>query len=208
MSLVRVAPIVEGHGEYESVRTLISRVWSEILAGEYVDVLRPIRQPRSKLVREADLQRAVKLAAAKLASVVEPTDRGHILLLLDAHDDAPCQLGPRLLEWMTNAASRDAVSCVVANVEYETWFVGAAESLHEFLDRGPADSAIALPEQARAGKRWIETRFRGPKYSETIDQVRMTAAMDMTICRERCPSFDKLCRELARTFELDESAGA
>jgi hypothetical protein len=86
----------------------------------------------------------------------------------------------------------------VANVEYETWFVAAAESLGKYLQLRPAESVPDAPEDQRCGKKWVETRFRGPKYSETQDQPAMTAAMDFSQARSRSPSFDKLCRELAQ----------
>jgi hypothetical protein len=35
-------------------------------------------------------------------------------------------------------------------------------------------------------------------YAETVDQPRLTAAMDLQMCRERSKSFDKLCRELEK----------
>jgi hypothetical protein len=63
---------------------------------------------------------------------------------------------------------------------------------HLTLDNDPP----ADPEQQRCGKGWIEHRFKGPKYSETVDQPRLTAAMDLHLCRQHSPSFDKLCREL------------
>jgi len=36
------------------------------------------------------------------------------------------------------------------------------------------------------------------RYAETIDQVRLTTAMDLNLCRSRSKSFDKLCRELEK----------
>jgi hypothetical protein len=88
------------------------------------------------------------------------------------------------------------VSCVIANLEYETWFVAAAESLGEFLDISDNSSISSDPERDHQGKGWIQRKFRGIKYSETVDQPAMTKAMDLALCRQRSPSFDKLCREL------------
>lgn len=62
MSRLRVAPIVEGHGEYECVRILIERVWHELLGGEYIEVLRPIRQKRNRLVKAEELAKAVEFS--------------------------------------------------------------------------------------------------------------------------------------------------
>jgi hypothetical protein len=116
-------------------------------------------------------------------------------VLVDADDELPCVLGPRL-----NRLSVDAkhdVCCVIANLEYETWFVAAAESLQEYLHVSPGE-VPAAPEQAGFRKGWIQHHYRGTKYIEPIDQPRMTTAMDLKLCRLRSPSFDKLCRELQR----------
>jgi hypothetical protein len=194
---LRVAAIVEGHGEYECIRHLLTRIWHELLGGEYIDVLQPIRQKRQQLVKENGLERAIELAALKLAGAPPDSTPLAILVLVDADQDLACRLGPKLLASVKTARSDIDAICVVANVEYETWFVAAAESLQDHLYL-PADAPIPdAPEQQRLGKGWIERHFKGTKYSETQDQPAMTAKMDLALCRQRSPSFDKLCRELA-----------
>lgn len=197
MSRLRVVPIVEGHGEYECVRKLLERVWCELLGQDYVEVLRPIREKRGRLVKPEQLAKAVALAAAKLGNSPS-ADPAMILLLVDADEDAPCLLGPRLLADARQARSDLEIACVVANVEYETWFVAAAESLAEYLALPGA--APADPERQRLGKGWVERHFQGDgaRYSETQDQPAMTARMDLALCRQRSPSFDKLCREFEK----------
>jgi hypothetical protein len=191
---LRVAPIVEGHGEEYAVRTLLTRVWHELLGGDFIDVIRPIRGKRHQLVRPKDLERAIGLAALKLAEV-QSEDASVILVLLDADDDAPCTLAPKLLAAARAYRPDLDVACVLANVEYETWFVGAAASLTTFL--AAPEGATEQPEHLRRGKGWVQAHFIGPtRYSETLDQPRLTAAMDLRMCRASCPSFDKLCREL------------
>lgn len=196
MSRLCVAPIVEGHGEYAAVRGLSQKVWVEIVGGEYISVLQPIRRPRTLLVGSPeDLARAVDLAALKL----DAGGRGDpqlILILLDAEEDVPCRLAPELLERARAARPDRSIRCVLAHREYETWFVAAAESLSEHLDLPTNDALPDDPESSGRGKKWIEDRFRGPKYSESIDQPRLTASFDPHLCRRRSPSFDKLCREL------------
>ncbi|MHC4698736.1 MAG: hypothetical protein ACYTFA_18560 [Planctomycetota bacterium] len=98
MSRVHIAPIVEGHGEVGAVRILLSRIWTELLGGEYVDVTRPIRRPRSKLVKKEELGRAVELALLNLASARVSNDPAMVLILLDADRDPACVLGPEILE--------------------------------------------------------------------------------------------------------------
>ena len=95
---LRVVPIVEGHGEVEAVRILLQRIWTEIVHGDYVDVLSPIRHPKSKLTQEQGLDRAVKLASAKLSQQRPKGIPSLILVLLDADNDCPAELGPLLRE--------------------------------------------------------------------------------------------------------------
>jgi hypothetical protein len=167
-----------------------------------MEVLKPIRGHRFKLIKAEELERALNLAALKLKSM-ESSDPALVLVLLDAEDDLPCILGPDLLARAKKVRADMDVSCVIANVEYETWFVAASESLSHFLKPSVDTTRATAPEQARQGKAWIQKRFRGVKYSETIDQPAMTRAMDLALCRHRSPSFDKLCRELERRLQTE-----
>jgi len=199
---LRVAAIVEGHGDEKAVPLLLRRIWTELLGGEYIDVIRPIRHPRARLVQKGELEKAVQLAALKLSGSNPCSDAGLVLILIDANSDAPCMLGPRLLDCAKAAAPHVDIACVLANVEYETWFVAAAQSLCGHLSLAPEESLPEDPESSRLKKAWIEKRYKGVKYSETIDQPAMTADMDLSLCRRRSPSFDKLCRELEKRFRM------
>jgi hypothetical protein len=44
-----------------------------------------------------------------------------VLILLDADEDLPCQVGPKLLKIARAVDTRVDVACVLANPEYETW---------------------------------------------------------------------------------------
>lgn len=200
MSRLRIVPIVEGHGEDQAIRILLQRIWAEFLGGEYVEVLKPFRKKRLKLVKPDELAQALDAAMQKLQPS-KSKDQALILVLLDADNDPPCILGPELLSLARTARSDADIACVIANVEYETWFVAAAESLSDFLDLSGDRLPAADPEQARQGKAWIQKRYRGLKYSETVDQPAMTQAMDLALCRQRSPSFRKLCRELEARLE-------
>jgi hypothetical protein len=128
-----------------------------------------------------------------------------VLILLDADKDPPCQLGPELLSLAFKQHHGANIACVLAKTEYETWFVAAAQSLRELLDVDPNEIPQS-PEDARLGKGWVDRHFRAAKYSERIDQPRMTARMDLNLCRARSPSFDKLCRELEKQISAPGTA--
>lgn len=196
-----VAPIVEGHGEERSLRLLLERLRRELLSADYVDVLRPNRKRRDRLIHNKgdELAKAVEAAARELAARPRDGIVSLILVLIDSDEDCAVALAASMQK-IANATRPDArTACVVAVKEYETWFVAAAESLSEYLNVADDEPPIN-PEQQRCGKAWIEKRFLAPKYSETTDQPRLTAKMDLQICRERCPSFDKLCRELEKAM--------
>jgi hypothetical protein len=38
---LRVVVIVEGHGEDGAIRTLLERIWYEMLGGDYIEVIPP-----------------------------------------------------------------------------------------------------------------------------------------------------------------------
>ncbi len=196
MSRIAVAAIVEGHGEQQSaVRTVISRIWTEMLGGDYAHVLMPIRRPRYKVVRPDELLKAIDLAELKLRAI-DGYDAKLILVLLDADADRPCELGPQLLDIAQRERSHLKVSVVIANVEFETWFVGAASSLSDYFDL-EGTYVSTDPETSRQGKATVLKLTHG-RYGETVDQPRFSATMDLNQCRSRCPSFDKLCRELGK----------
>ncbi len=51
---LRVAVIVEGHGEDGAIRPLLERIWYELLGGDGLDVLRPFRRPQGSCCRRKD----------------------------------------------------------------------------------------------------------------------------------------------------------
>ena len=195
MSRLRVVPIVEGHGEVAAIRILLQRIRDEMIHGDYLEVHRPIRYPRGKLVKSEGIRKAVGLAALRLETE-ESSDAGFVLVLIDANGDCPAEVAPGLLGRLQGVGPDLDVACVVAKVEYETWFAAAAESLTDLLDLGRPPDVRERPEETGTGKGWIQSRFRGVRYSETVDQPRMRARMDLGLCRQRSPSFDKLCRVL------------
>ena len=187
---MRIVPIVEGHGEVEAVRTLIHRIWAVCLPAVPLEVLRPIRIPRSKLIQEGELERAVALAR------LQTEESDGVLVLIDADDDCPRDKAPPLLERARKVGVGRRVSVVLAKREYEAWFLAAAISIRG--QRRLRDDLVppATPEDIRDAKGWLTDRMTGASaYSETLDQAALTATFDLAEARA-APSFDKLCREL------------
>ena len=123
-------------------------------------------------------------------------DPSLVLVLFDADEDLHCVLAPALLAVARQNRSHLDVAIVLANTEFETWFAAAAESLTKYFDLSLATPA---PDPETAGQRkGAVKRWMNGAYAETVDQVRLTQAMDLSLCRSRSKSFDKLCRELEK----------
>jgi len=191
---MKVGLIVEGHGEVQSAPHLVRRILRELAPESSPFILPPHRVPRGQLTKEEGLKNAIEFMARKVG------DKGRILLLLDADDDLPCVLGPRLLALARGFRPDRDISVVVAKREYEAWFLTAAESLRG--RRGlPEDLAPpAAPETIRDAKGWL-SQYMSDGYRETIDQPALTSIFDLTTAR-RADSFDKLFREVGRLFGL------
>jgi hypothetical protein len=198
MTKFAVASVVEGHGDVEAVPILLRRIVSEFIGRSDVDVLRPIRVPRSKLTKPAELLRAISLARLKAQHA--GADRHLVLVIFDADTDLACELAPSLLTYAEAKRPDVDIAIVLPVAEYETWFIAAAESLGDYLDVTQAEIP-ADPEAARAKKGWLIDHFRG-RYTETVEQPALTAKMDLVKCRARSASFDKLCRELEKRLIL------
>ncbi len=184
-----IASIVEGHGEVQAVPVLIRRVAAYVAPGVGVDVRRPHRRPRSKLVRADVLEDYRRI-------VFEESPGAHLLVLLDADDDCPAELGPRLLECIASPPpSRGAV--VVAKSEYEVWFLASADSLGGRRGLRSELDAPEDPERVRDAKGWVQrNRVDGRAYSPPVDQAALTDGIDIDLARSRSASFDKFCRVL------------
>ena len=202
-----VAPIVEGQTEQGCVERLLQRIWKELLGGtDRLQVLEPFRDDRSSLVLldgEA-LRETVQKTFEKLKSRTrrDPAARSLLLILLDAEDDCPATMAPRLLQKARESLDpKVGLSCVLATRMLENWIVGGASTLS-----GTNELPDALPPRDRFeeihGAKWLDQqlRSRNPrrKYKKTADAEPFVRSMNLEECRTNCPSFDKLCRELER----------
>jgi hypothetical protein len=189
--VIKVATIVEGDGEVAALPILLRRLNEWQTPGNRANVLHPIRARRDRFLnRDEEFRRHLLLAAGKCGT------SGWILILLDADDDCPAQLGPRTLERALRIVPHRAVSVVLANREFEAWFIAAARSLHgqRGFQLAPGET-IADPEALRNAKGWIRERMAGGTYRETTDQPAFSARMDLQQAYADSRSFRKLCDE-------------
>jgi len=194
MTKIRIAPIVEGHGECEAVPVLIRRIAKTIDPAFVPTVLHPIRIPATRIWREncKDFENSMVLAGRKLGGL------GGIVVIVDSDQDDSCPAtdGPRLLDRARSARDDVPIVVILAKREFEAWFLAAAASLRGKrglpLDLNPPPD----PEAIRGAKEWLSNQMpEGRIYTETDDQAALTAVFDLDAAR-CADSFDKCFRDI------------
>jgi hypothetical protein len=191
----RLALIVEGHGDVVAMPILVQRILNHRALSARVELIRrPHRMKRNQMVKADFLEKAIDLQATRVGP------GGAILITLDADDDCPMTLARSLSRIAKRARADRDIGIVVANREYEAWFVAAARSLrgHRGVRSGvehPGD-----PDAHPNPKAWMNRNMeRG--YSETLDQPALTACLDLGEAG-RSRSFRKLTKEIERIGRL------
>jgi hypothetical protein len=169
-----ILPVVEGHGEVEAVPLLIRRVLGHFAPERQVLVARPIRVKRDGMIRAGGIERTMALVGQQSAS------GDGVLILLDADDACPRDLGESLRKRASAARPDREIRVVLANREFEGWFLASARSLRG--RRGLPDDLEppADPEQIRDAKGWLSSRTPpGRSYRPTIDQAALAQLFDL-----------------------------
>lgn len=122
MKELRIAPLVEGHGEVKALPILLRRIVFDIDPTVSLNYVEPFRHSAGRLIKPEGLERALSAVAIK-----HPNHA--ILVLIDSEDDCPATFGPSLLNRARTARPDILTSTILAYREYETWFLSAAESL-------------------------------------------------------------------------------
>lgn len=189
--MTSIASIVEGDGEVAALPILLRRLGGWLTPDVPVQVLPPSRVYKDRFLnRPEEFRRHLILASRKCG------DAGWILILLDADDDCPATKGAETLERAQLIVPHRRVGVVLANREYEAWFIAAASSLHGYrnFSFGAGDEQ-ANAEIPRNAKGWLAKRMGNHSYGEVTDQPAFSARMDLKLAHEHSRSFRKLCSE-------------
>jgi hypothetical protein len=200
---ITIVPIVEGHGEVEAVPILIRRIAQELNPEIVLDIPRPIRIPSTKLIREGEIERAIELALSKIEG------KGGILVLndCDSHSCCPAIDGPNLLARASGYRPNLMISVVLANKEYEAWFIASSSSIEGKRGLSASLPIEDDPESIRGAKEWLTNhKTDGHPYTEVTDQPALTDIFNISDAK-RANSFDKFYREIARMIETLSSEG-
>lgn len=182
-----IVPIVEGQSEVASVPVLLRRLLHR--SGVYdLEIDRPYRVKRDRVVRPGELEKAIAFASRSRPGAAA------LLVLLDADDDCPAEIGAELAKRCRQAAVLPTL-VALASRELEGWFLGAKESLRGV--RGIRDDATAPedPERIRGAKERLSRNMTGGRrYLSIDDQPAFAERMDLDLAQKRCPSFARFVR--------------
>jgi hypothetical protein len=192
--MISIACIVEGHGEVQALPVLLRRVCQWLTPDLHALVLPPIRVHRDRFLRKDDeFGRVLTLAASKSGA------GGAVFVLLDADDDCPASLGVEIANRAQLRIPHRHLSVVLANREYEAWFIASATSLdgQRGFSMKPGDLDVDA-EGPRDAKGWMRDRMTSGLYGEVTDQPAFSARIDLQQAFDRSRSFRKLCGEWKR----------
>ena len=186
--------IVEGHGEVAALPPLLRRLVSFLGVDREIEFARPWRVHADKVFKGdwSEVGRAIEGARRSSATGV--------VLVLDTDCEMPkCprnRAAPMLSSLRELAGSLPA-ALVLAECEFESWFLESAESLRGRRGLPKNLARPAEPLTIRGAKEWLGDQMpRG--YSERLDQPALAGAMDIEAARRHSRSFRKLCDEVLR----------
>ena len=194
--MISIAAIVEGDGEVQAVPLLLRRLAHSLGSWE-VECLRPAPLARAKIPREPDLKKHIELQARRTGP------GGIIVILLDADDDCPANLGPKLTSWAYEQRPDRRFVVSVIPREFEAWFLASADSLRGQRGLSPMLSPPTKdPETIRDAKGWLSATMPR-RYRPTLDQAPLAACFDLQAARS-CPSFERFVQRFAAALQCDE----
>jgi hypothetical protein len=192
---MNIGLIVEGQGETSAVPILIRRILEAQRPDLTVQIPSPLRLSRGKITKPSELSRAVELMARKSGAGAP------ILIFIDADDDCPAELGPELLGHARSARADHDIGVVVAQREFEAWYLASASSLRG--KGGLPDDLVSPPnhEQIRDAKGWLGQRMSSG-YAPTLDQPRFAALFSFEQARANGSflRFERLLLRMADRF--------
>lgn len=183
-------PLVEGHSEVEAVPILLRRLLVALEAF-HVEIARPFRIKRTKIVRPGELERAVTQGLRARSNV-----KG-LLVILDQDDDDVESLESDLTR-RGRETTDVPLYVVAAERELEAWFLGCKEALRGVRGIRSDARSPSEPESIRGAKERLSRNMEGRRYVEVDDQPAFAEAMDLGLASERCRSFRRLAQAVER----------
>ena len=138
-------------------------------------------------------------------------DCAAILILMDADKHCALHIATDLSQRIIAMQSKVPVAIVIANCEYEAWFLASLETIagQDLEGRPGLPTGLTHPGEVESlvgVKGWLTRQLpEGRIYKPTQDQLAMTRLIDTEKARHRSRSFRRLCHALAETVAAIDS---
>lgn len=207
MNRRRIIPIVEGHGEERAVPCLIRRYLQHKRWEHSFEVLERAINAKGCGRLKAPYNKERHLGIEHYINAALRSKADAVIVVLDADDECLIRepengLGPELLLRAKEIAPHIPLAVVIANREYEAWFLASLTSIRAagLLPRNNRlkVSGPLKPEVPKDCKGLI-SKLMGSRYEETIHQIALTRGLTFSPrIKYRSPSYDKFLRDLER----------
>lgn len=180
--------VVEGHGEVKAAPLLVRRILAERFARFDFSIKATRALGRGDLTRQGGIEYFLEFAR-------RDSECSATLLLIDAEkSDVACP--PSLALTLADRARvlnlPFPVAIVCAVCEYESWFLANLEWIRPEYLREDAEFTDD-PETECSAKGWLSRHMRdGLNYKETVDQVKMTARLNLDHSYQHLRSFRRM----------------
>lgn len=193
---MRIGLVVEGHGDVAAMPVFIRKISQDLGFIDYIEIPRPFRLSRGKMVKKNELLRAVTAMSVRTGN----TECGAVLVVFDADDDCPVEIATEVQAWLDEAAVFGAV-VVVANREFEAWLIASAVTLRGLRGLPENLAPPPDPDAIRDAKGWLGRNMPNG-YSETLDQPALAASASAELCSVS-RSFRKFSKVLEQILDYE-----
>ena len=200
-----IVPVVEGDGDVAALPGLLARILLE--NNNRPDVL--VAQGKSGVVKANGRPNLANKLDKFLQHAQNKPDCDAILVLLDADNDCPVDLGQRLSQRSEQIGTKCPVRIVCARRSYESWFLA---SLDTVKGKSVIPDTAALSGDAETvpnPKQWITALLpQGQAYKETTHQAAISSFIDLDLAHKNSRSFRRLCHALEQLLDAIDSPTA
>ena len=130
-------------------------------------------------------------------AIAHRSNASAVVILIDADDDCPAELGPSLLSRSKEVLGVIPVSVVCAKFEFESWFLGSQKSLRGVRGLKAHVEDVVYAESVRNAKGFLSRNMIDHRtYLPVDDQPALASEFDIEVARRNCPSLDKFIRDI------------
>lgn len=200
-----IVPVVEGPGDAEALPILLRKILTHLGKCKIGVATAKNAHGCGNLEKAGGLEKFVEYAFRSPAC-------GGVLIAVDTDHPARCPkaLASALAARIRAYGARKPVAVVLAENEFETWFLASIESIAGKAIKGSVSiqtGAIhpAKCEEIRNPKSWLQKHFTGRQaYKETLHQAPMASLIDVGVAESRSRSFRRLVHAVSELTQAIE----